>query len=207
MKHIEFFFDFISPYSYLAHSQLPSLARRYGYGIRYKPFDLRAAKLKAGNTGPATVEIPAKYRYARADILRWARRYDVAFKFAPAVAVPAESKDSTRANKGVFFALRNGQEELYVKTMWREMFESGGFVGTDQTLGNVIRTLDWKPTEFFAFVQSEEADRLYKEVNQEAHERGVFGAPIMFLDEEIWWGNDRLEFLREYLESQKATHN
>lgn len=57
-KVIDFFFDFMSPFAYLAHSQLPELARKHGYELRYRPIDLPAAKLAAGNTGPPNVSMP-----------------------------------------------------------------------------------------------------------------------------------------------------
>ena len=195
MSSIDFYFDFLSPYAYLAHSQLPALAEKYGCRIDYKPIDLKAVKLAAGNTGPATVQIPAKLKYFMADMNRWCDRYDIPFAFGRAPPV------TERANKGVFLARQKGQEGEYVTALWRATFGSGGEFNSDPLLTEVATRLGWAPQEFLEFVESSEADRLFEQGNREAQERGVFGVPTMMVGDEMWWGNDRLDFLEEYLTS------
>lgn len=195
MSTIDFYFDFLSPYSYLAHCRLPALADKYGYTINYRPIDLQAAKLAAGNTGPATAQMPVKLRYAVADLTRWAKKYGAPLAFAQVPPV------TERANKGTFFALERGQVLAYVSTLWGATFGAGGEFNSDDVLSAVARQMDWSPEEFLAFVQSDKARQLYRECNEEAHERGVFGAPIMMVGDEMWWGNDRLDFVEEYLAS------
>jgi len=198
MNNIDFYFDFLSPYAYLANCRLPALADEYGYGITYRPIDLKAAKLAAGNTGPATAQMPPKLRYAMADLTRWAKKYGVPFAFA---GVPPVSE---RANKGAFFALQRGQERAYVSTLWAATFGAGGDVNSDELLGSVARQMEWSPGEFLEFIQSDAAARLYQEGNTAAQERGVFGVPTMMVGDQMWWGNDRLDFLEEYLASHPA---
>ncbi|HBM87012.1 MAG TPA: hypothetical protein DD437_00550 [Rhodobiaceae bacterium] len=72
-KSIQFFFDFVSPYSYLAMTQLPPLAERTGATIDYRPINVIALQKKVSNR-PTTVECPAKGRYAMADLARWAKK-------------------------------------------------------------------------------------------------------------------------------------
>jgi len=199
MSSIDFYFDFLSPYSYLAHCQLPELADKYGYSITYKPIDLKAAKLAAGNTGPATVQMPVKLRYAMADLTRWARKYGAPLAFGKAPPV------TERMNKGTFFAIGKGQARDYVKTAWLATFGTGGDFNSDELLSDVARQLGWSPDEFLAFLQSDTAQRLYEAGNKEAQGRGVFGAPIMMVGDEMWWGNDRLDFLEEYLAAHPAS--
>ena len=198
MSNIDFYFDFLSPYSYLAHCRLPALADKYGYAISYKPIDLKAAKLAAGNTGPATVQMPVKLRYATVDLTRWATKYGAPLAFGKAPPV------TERANKGTFFAIERGQAREYVSKLWLATFGSGGDFNSDEMLSDVSRRLGWSPEEFLAFVQSDKAQRLYETGNREAQDRGVFGAPIMMVGDEMWWGNDRLDFLEEYLVAHPA---
>lgn len=198
MSNIDFYFDFISPYSYLAHARLPDLADKYGYTITYRPIDLKAAKLAAGNTGPATVQMPFKLRYAMADLTRWAEKYDVPLAFAKTPPV------TERANKGTFFAMDKGQARAYVEALWAATFGVGGEFDSDEVLSEVARQLDWSPEEFLGFLRSDTAEQRYQESNKEAHGRGVFGAPIMMVNEEMWWGNDRLDLLEEYLAAHPA---
>jgi 2-hydroxychromene-2-carboxylate isomerase len=212
---IEFFFDFISPFAYLAHCRLPALADKYGYGLVYKPFNLFAAKLAAGSTGPGTPQIPAKFRYISADLRRWEQKYGVALVMpwlhkpgAPLTSekpqVPKEVGDTSRANKGTFFALERGQGREYVTRLWGATFGSGGYAGNEGLLRDVARQMGWSPDEFLTFVQSGAAERLYEKSNKEAQSRGVFGAPTMMVGDEMWWGNDRLGLLEEYLAAHPA---
>jgi len=198
MGTIDFYFDFLSPYSYLAHCRLPDLAGRYGYELAYRPIDLNAAKLAAGNTGPATAQMPKKLCYAVADLARWAERYNVPLAFAKVPPV------TERANKGTFFALERGQARAYVETLWCATFGSGGEFNSDEVLSGVAGQLGWSAAEFLEFVESAAAGRLYEESNRQAQERGVFGAPTMMVGDEMWWGNDRLDFLEDYLAAHPA---
>lgn len=199
MSSIDFYFDFLSPYSYLANCRLPELAGQYGYVIAYKPIDLKAAKLAAGNTGPATVQMPLKLRYAMADLTRWAKKYGAPLAFGRTPPV------TERMNKGTFFAIEKGQAREYVDKAWRATFGAGGDFNSDELLSDVARQLGWSPEEFLAFLQSDTAQRLYEAGNSEAQGRGVFGAPIMMVGDEMWWGNDRLDFLEEYLAAHPAS--
>ena len=193
MGNIDFYFDFLSPYSYLANFRLPTLAVEYGYGITYKPIDLKAAKLAAGNTAPPTAAMPVKLRYAIADLTRWANRYGAPLAWAQAPPV------SERVNKGTFFAIAKGQSQEYLDTVWSATFGSGGEFNSDEVLTAVARNMGWSPEEFLAYVVSDEAAALYEEGNQAAQARGVFGVPTMMVGDEMWWGNDRLDFLAEFL--------
>ena len=74
----------------------------------------------------------------------------------------------------------------------------------DDTLKGIARAMGWNEQEFLEFVGSPEGDREFVQCKVTAHGRGVFGAPIMMLDDQIWWGNDRLMFVEEYLRAHPA---
>lgn len=216
MKEIEFFFDFASPYAYLAHCRLPALADKYGYQLKYMPINLFAARQAAGNTGPMSTQIPTKFRYIQTDLKRWAQKYDVPFvlpwgaragasaESPKTVEVPKGGIDTSRAHKGMFFANEQQRGRDYATHVWRRTYGSGGVVGDDEVLRSVAQELRWSPETFFEFVRSEKAQRLYDEANRQAHLRGVFGVPIMIVGEEMWWGNDRLSLLEDYLAANAA---
>lgn len=197
-KSIEFFLDFLSPFAYLTHQKLPALAQRYGYALRFVPIDLPRAKLEAGNTGPSNRQVPAKLRYLTTDMNRWAQRYGVPLKFPKTFA-------SERLNKGVLFAQDRGRAQDYVTAAFASAWARGGEDLADSTLlASIARELGWPESEFLAFVDSPEATERFEALNLEAHRRGVFGVPTMLVGEEMWWGNDRLQFLEEFLQQQSA---
>lgn len=194
IRQIDFFFDFMSPFAYLAHQRLPVLASEYGYVLKYKPINLPAAKKAAGNTGPSNREIPAKLRYLTTDMKRWAERYGVPMKFPP-------SLDSDLINKGTFYAIDRHQTQNYVAAAWRLLWGEGGDPSAAETLTEVALEMGWSPTDFTAYLNSPGAAECYRKCNQEAHRRGVFGVPTMLIGDDMWWGNDRLPFLAEHLKS------
>ena len=194
---IEFYFDFISPFSYLAFQRLPGLAARYRCRVAYRVLNLAEAKLLAGNTGPTSRSQPLKRRYNQADKERWARRYGVP------IANPT-SYDPDRLNKGTFFAEDRGETEAYIAYAWRRVWGEGGDMAGEPLLRDVARHCGWDEGAFLAYTLSPEADGRYRHATRAAHEKGVFGVPTMLLGGEMWWGNDRLDFLEDHLRERAA---
>lgn len=191
-KTIRFYFDFVSPFAYLAHARLPALARRYGAAVDYRVIDIQRAKTDAGNFAPSTRSIPAKARFIRQDRLRWAAQYGVPMQDPKRFSAP-------RLNRGVFHAAALGAAEAYVITAYHHVWGLGGDPEDDTLLRAVAGDLGWNAADFLARVDSDAARALYEESQREAAARGVFGVPMMILGDEMFWGNDRLDFLEECL--------
>jgi 2-hydroxychromene-2-carboxylate isomerase len=189
---IEFYFDFISPFSYFANVRLPTIATEHRYGLRYHPVNLKQLKLLAGNTGPATREIPTKLAYARIDQKRWAERYGIPVH-------PPQEYDSGLLNKGVFFAADRQASQPYVSYVFHKVWGDGGPMTQEAFLRDICQTLGWDCEDFLRFVRSDTATARYDNSTEAAHDRGVFGVPSMMIGTEMWWGNDRLDFLQEFL--------
>jgi 2-hydroxychromene-2-carboxylate isomerase len=191
-KIIDFYFDFISPFSYLADLKLPEIAKKHGAVIHYHPMDIPLAKLAAGNYGPSNRDVPAKMRYLLQDLQRWAKQYGVPLNFPKGFRSP-------RMNAGTFYAEKQGQVELYVHKGFEQTYVIGADPDSDETLMNLAKAMEWDAQAFLDYVNSKEAEKAYIASKLEAHKRGVFGAPIMIVDDQIFWGNDRLMFLDAYL--------
>jgi 2-hydroxychromene-2-carboxylate isomerase len=189
---IAFYFDFISPFSYLAFQRLPALARQHGCDLSCRVIDLAQAKLLAGNTGPTSREQPLKRRYNQKDKERWARRYGVAIE-------NPKSYGPDRVNKGTFFADDRGATQTYIAHAWRRIWGEGGDMASEALLADTARQCGWDAAAFLAFTASPEAAARYDAATRAAHARGVFGVPTMMIGDEMWWGNDRLDFLEEFL--------
>ena len=195
---MDFYFDFLSPFAYLAHDRVCALAREYGRKLTYIPIDMPAAKLAAGNTGPSNRNMPVKLRYLMTDIDRWAKRVNLPVSF------PA-SLDSHRMNAGTFYALDRGLGEEYVREGFHLGWGSGGDMGSDETLTRLAEIMGWSPAEFVEYAGASKALPEYVVSNRQAVEKGVFGVPTIIVDDQMWWGNDRLDFVEEYLaESDSA---
>ncbi len=193
-EQLDFYFDFMSPFAYLAFQKMPELAKRYELDINYHVIDLPAAKKAAGNTGPRNVDIPPKIRYLKTDLDRWAHRYGVPLKFPP-------SLNSTRMNIGTFYATDRGVTEAYIRQAWAFCWGAGGDLDSNDGLSSIATSMGWDPNEFLGFVGSASAGERYNESNSAAQHRGVFGVPTMMFRDQMWWGNDRLDFMCEYLDA------
>jgi 2-hydroxychromene-2-carboxylate isomerase len=194
---IEFYVDFISPFSYLALQRLPALAARFGYDVDYKVIDLKETKQLAGNIGPSTRDIPIKLRYAKVDQRRWAKRYGVP------IATPAYY-DSLPLSRGFFFAQKSGKPHDYLMLAFHKVWGEGSSMIDEGMLRELASKLGWHEDEFRRFTRSDEADAQHKASTLAAHARGVFGVPTCIVGDEMWWGNDRLDFVEEYLKNQSA---
>jgi 2-hydroxychromene-2-carboxylate isomerase len=193
-KVIDFYFDFMSPYAYLANCKLPGLAKSYGYRIEYHPIDIPSAKIATGNYGPSNRELPSKIKVLEADLRRWAKRYDVPFRLLPHADVRAW-------NIGTLYANKKGVAEAYVNGAYGRLWGLGADPGDTLQLRQIAESLQWDPDEFISYVGSTKAQTAFRKQCVLAHARGIFGAPIMMVNEEVWWGNDRLDFLEDYLKA------
>lgn len=189
---IDFYFDFISPFSYLAQIKLPGIARRHGRALNYRPIDIPQAKIAAGNYGPSNREIGPKIRVMTADLQRWAARYGVPLVF------PA-GFDCLRWNVGALFAAERGAAEAFVHEAYRRIWGRGIDPADEGELREAAQAADLNPDELSDFTLSSLGRTEFRKACVDAHLRGVFGAPLMFVDDQIFWGNDRLDFLDEYL--------
>ena len=189
---LDFYFDFISPFSYLAHSQVPGMAARHDHTLAYHVVNLAALKLEGGNTGPTTREMPLKYKYSGTDMQRWAARYGTVIK-------RPTNHQPDRLNKGAFLAGERGVMADYVTHVWRRVWGEGGDMASDDLMRGVAADMGWDADEYLAFTSSDDAETRYRASTQAAHVRGVFGVPTIMIGEEMWWGNDRLDFVEEFL--------
>jgi 2-hydroxychromene-2-carboxylate isomerase len=194
---MHFFFDFMSPFAYLAHDRVCELAKTYKLDLSYWPMDLAAAKIAAGNSGPANRDIPVKLRYLLTDINRWAEKSGMPVKF------PA-SLDSHRVNAGTFYAMIHGDVEQYVRTAFTLGWGRGGDLNSDELLAELASTMGWSAHDFIEHCNAGKELANYQNSTNHAIDKGVFGVPTVMLKDQMWWGNDRLDFVEEYLAKNSA---
>ena len=192
---LSFYFDFVSPFSYLASIRLPEIVQRYGISVSYKPIDIACAKRAIGNVGPSNRDMPVKLTHLSRDLQRWAQRYGTQLKFPP-------SFDSRRLNTGFFYAAGEGRQAEYVRRAFHLTWGLGQAFGDEKVLREVAS--GWNVDEFIRYTDSEDGARAYKKSTDEGIARQVFGVPMVVIGEEMWWGNDRLDFVAEYLESRES---
>ena len=193
-KTIEFFFDFGSPTTYLAHTQLPRIAREAGATLVYRPMLLGGVFKATGNASPVTV--PAKGRWMGQDIARWALRWGVPFNFNP--HFPINTLTLMRGAAGL--QLRQPEHfGRYVDAVFDAMWARPRNLGDAAEVAAVLQQIGIEPEAFLALVADPDVKAALVANTEEAVRRGVFGAPTCFVGEDMFFGQDRLDFVREAL--------
>ena len=193
-KPLEFFFDFGSPTAYLAWTQLPKIAAATGARLVWRPMLLGGVFKATGNASPAAV--PAKGRWMNQDMLRWAKRYGVGFSHNPHFPI----NTLTLMRGAVGMQMRQPADfDRYVDVVYRAMWEGPLNLGDAAVLAQVLQRAGFDAEAFAALVADPEVKAALVANTEEAVARGVFGAPTVFVGEQMFFGQDRLDFVREAL--------
>lgn len=189
---IQFYFDFLSPFAYLARHRLSDLARQHDWAVDYIAIDLARAKTAIGNVGPGNRDLPVKLAYIKHDLERWAKLYGIHLVFPP-------NYHSQKLNTGLYYPQCQGFEADYVRVAFHQVWGLGKAPDSNDVLSTVAFEMGWNPADFLHFVDSEKGQGEYTEATRQAIARNVFGVPTMAVRDEMWWGNDRLFLLEKFL--------
>jgi len=193
---VDFYFDFSSPYGYLASTKIDDVAAKHGRSVTWRPILLGAAfKITGGQPLPT---IPLKGSYALHDMTRTARMLNVAFK------MPSKFPIAATAPSRAFYWLNDRDPALakaFARALYRGYFAEGRDISNAEVTGNIAAKLDVNKEELLqALDEPAVKERLRTEVDA-AIERGVFGSPYIVIDGEPFWGVDRLEHIERWLET------
>jgi 2-hydroxychromene-2-carboxylate isomerase len=193
-KQVDFYFDVGSPAAYLAYQQLPGICSEAGAAIAWKPMLLGGVFQATSNQSPMMV--PAKGSYMLDDLARFAKRYGCAFNHNP--HFPINTLMLMRGAAGL--QLREpARLDDYLRAVFKAIWVDGKNMNDPQVVAAVLREAGFDPAAFMALVADAQVKDRLKATTQEAVERGVFGAPAFFVDGTLYWGQDRLDFVREAL--------
>jgi 2-hydroxychromene-2-carboxylate isomerase len=193
-KQVDFYFDVGSPASYLAWTQLPAICRHSAAALNYRPMLLGGVYQATGNASPAS--IPVKGRYVQMDLERYARRYGVPLVQNP--HFPVNTLFLMRLVTGIQAQQPERLEKLLADifdAMWVQALNLNDASITARTLSGA--GLD--PEQAQRLAHQPEVKEALKAVTTEAVARGVFGAPTTFVGQQMFFGQDRLDFIREAL--------
>jgi 2-hydroxychromene-2-carboxylate isomerase len=193
-KSVDFYFDFGSPAAYLAATQLPHVCADTGAELVWKPMLLGGVFQATGNHSPA--EIAPKGPYMTVDLQRFARRYGVPFVHNP--HFPINTLLLMRGATAIQLQ-QPGRFDAYVDAIYHAMWVEPRNLNDPAEVGAVLQAAGFDPAALLAAAGQQEVKDRLKAVTQEAVARGVFGAPTMFVGSDMFWGQDRLDFVREAL--------
>ncbi len=195
-KTVDFYFDFGSPAAYLAYTQLPKLTADTDTTVAWKPMLLGGVFQATGNYSPITV--PAKGKYVFKDFARFAERYGVPLNMNP--HFPINTITLMRAATGL--QMRNDARfGEFVQAMFKAIWVDSKNMNDPATVGAVWQAAGFDPAAMLALCSGQSVKDQLKADTEAAVARGIFGAPTFFVGDKMFWGQDRLDFVREALSS------
>ncbi|MDC1079371.1 2-hydroxychromene-2-carboxylate isomerase [Pelagibacteraceae bacterium] len=187
IKPFDFYFDFVSPYSFLAHKEIRKIEDRIKIKITYKPMLLGGLHNLHGIKAPAF--IPAKAKHMVRDCKLIAERNSVKFKFN--TYFPIKSLNLMR---GVLVAEEDNIKNYYIDSIFNTIWQDGLNMNDDNIIQKVLKNININPKTFSLRSTSSLIKDSLRKKTSEAYEKGIFGAPTFVSNNKIFWGQDRIEF-------------
>ena len=187
IKPLEFYFDFISPYSFLAHKQLIKIQNKEGIKIIYKPVLLGGLHNLHGIKAPAF--IPAKAKHMVRDCKLIAEKNNIRFKFNSYFPIR-----SLNLMRGVLVAEEDNIKKYYINNIFNTIWQDGLNMNDTIVIQKILQNLNINPKTFSLRTSSSLIKDLLRKKTNEAYEKGIFGAPTFVVNNKIFWGQDRIEF-------------
>ena len=194
IKPFDFFFDFIIPYSYLAHMQIRNLEKENNLKINYKPILLGGLHKLAGVTAAAF--IPSKTKYMIRDCKMIAKKHNIKFKFNTNFPI-----NSIAMMRGAFLAQNKKKSNQYIDLFFDAYWKNGLNLNDDKILNSILTNLSIDFNEFQLIISDKKIKNKLIDETNDAYNKGVFGAPSFIVNNKLFWGQDRLEFVLK--EAQK----
>ncbi|CAN5907517.1 2-hydroxychromene-2-carboxylate isomerase [soil metagenome] len=191
-RTLEFFYDYGSPYSYLADTQVEGIAQRTGASLARKPMLLGGVFKATGNASPMTVE--QKSKWTAFDMPMWAKHYGVPFTRNPFFPV-----NTLALMRGAAAAQIDGSFERYHPAIYKAMWVDGRNLNDLTELTKVLGAAGLDAAQIGKRIQDQDVKDRLKAITDEAVARGVFGAPTSFVGDMMFFGNDRLTFVESAL--------
>ena len=193
-QSVDFYFDFGSPAAWLAYTQLPKLAADTGATVAMKPMLLGGVFQSTGNRPP--ISVPLKGSYLFTDMSRFARRYGVPLVMNP--AFPINTITLMRLDVGLDLRA-DPRLPAYREAMFRAIWVEQENMNDPATVGAVLARNGFDPAQTLTIAADPAVKEELRLRTQAAVERGIFGAPTFFVGTEMFWGQDRLDFVRDAL--------
>ena len=190
-KSIDFYFDIISPYAYLAYKQLNSLEILEQIKFNYKPILLGGLHKLAGITAPAFNEF--KMKNMKNDCNLIASKKNIKFQWNDKFPI-----NSLKIMRG-YLSVNEEKKDIYLETFFNAYWSDNTNLEDIEEIKNLLRKIDIDMNKFFDDLENIEIKEKLKEITNSAFEKEIFGAPTFIVNNKLFWGQDRLDYaLEEY---------
>ena len=194
IKSIDFYFDFVSPYSFLAHKRIRKIENEEKIKFIYKPILLGGLHNLIGITAPAFINPKAKFMVR--DCKMVAKKFDIKFKFNS--KFPINSLNLLRG----LLSINYDKKKTYINNFFDAYWQDGLNLNEEKIIITILRKCKIKQADFRKEINNQKIKNKLKKLTQDAFKKDIFGAPTFVVNKKIFWGQDRLDYaLKEYKNS------
>ena len=190
-NHIDFYFDKISPYSYIAHKKIQKIKGNQKVIFNYKPILLGGLHNLAGINAPAFNKFKIKNMQSDCELV--SKKNSISFKWN--LKFPINSLPIMRG----YLSVEDGQKEDYLNIFFDAYWRDNLDLSSDKEFSKLLESLKIDSKIFFEKITQQSIKDTLKKFTNDAFEKEVFGAPTFIVDNKIFWGQDRLEYALEEL--------
>ena len=188
IKSFDFYFDFASPYTFLAHKEIRKIEKQHSINIKYMPV-LLGGLLKSAGIKP-NIDIPIKAKYMIKDCKLWAEKYNIIFKFNN--YFPIMTLNLMRC---VLVAEKKFSAQNFINNVFDAIWKNDLNLNDNSVVEKLLKNLDINPRTFLLEAKDQKIKDDLKKKTEEANQKGIFGLPSFIVNNKIFWGQDRLEFV------------
>jgi 2-hydroxychromene-2-carboxylate isomerase len=188
IKQFDFYFDFASPYAFLGHKQIRNMENENSIRIKYRPI-LLGGLLKSAGIKPIA-DIPIKGKHMIKDCKLWAEKYNINFKFNS--YFPIQTLNLMRC---ALIAERKNFLQNFTNKVFDAIWQDGLNLNDNAIFEKLLKNMDINPETFLKDSIDEKNKSDLKKRTDDAYNKGIFGVPTFVINNKIFWGQDRLEFV------------
>ena len=189
---IDFYFDIISPYAYIAYKKILKINN---VNFQLKPIFLGGLHNLVGITAPAFNKFKMKNMQNDCELV--AKKNNISFKWNS--KFPINSLNIMRG----YLCVENSKKEEYLNSFFEAYWKEDQDLSSEESIKNLLKKLKMDENDFFNLISNQDTKNKLKQLTQEAFEKEVFGAPTFIVNNKIFWGQDRLEYALDEIKKIK----
>ena len=190
-SYIDFYFDVISPYSYIAHKKIQKIKESQKVIFNYKPILLGGLHNLAGINAPAFNKYKIKNFQSDCELV--SKKNNISFIWSS--KFPINSLSIMRG----YISLNENQKDGYLNTFFDAYWKDNLDLSSEKEFSKLLGSLKIDSKNFFEKIKQQSIKDNLKKLTSDAFEKEVFGAPTFIVNNKIFWGQDRLEYALEEL--------
>jgi 2-hydroxychromene-2-carboxylate isomerase len=189
-KSIDFYFDFSSPYAYIAYKEIKRLEKKNSLKIKYMPVFLGGLHNSAGITPAAFISLKSKYMIEDTKLV--SQKKNIKFIFNSYFPIK-----TVNFMRGFIIAEKDNFDKIYIEKIFKSIWEDGLNMNDDIVIEKVLKNMDLNPEIFLSKATNENIKNKLRKLTEDALKKGIFGAPTFVVNKKIFWGQDRLTYAME----------